>query len=202
MSRPSSPVAMIDWSHTLLAAVLQPGDLAVDLTAGNGVDTLFLAEMVGRRGLVLAFDPQRQALAKTSVRLEEARITSVLHKGCRPPEAHTGVVLIADGHEAVSDYLSRAPKAFIANLGYLPGGDKSIITQPPTTLKAIESALASLAPHGRLAVVVYIGHPGGREEGEALESLLHKLPPDGWEVTRIQNLNRPLAPYLIVVEKH
>ena len=202
MSRPVSLASLIDWSHKLLAEVLQPGDLAVDLTAGNGADTLFLAEMVGRSGLVIAFDIQRQALAKTSVRLEAAGIKSSLHQGRRPPEAHTGVVLIADGHEAVTDYLSRAPKAFIANLGYLPGGDKSIITQPATTLKAIESALASLAPHGRLVAVSYVGHPGGREEGEALESLLHKLTPDGWEVTRIQNLNRPLAPSLFVVEKY
>lgn len=202
MSRPISLASQIDWSHKLLAEVLQLGDLAVDLTAGNGADTLFLAEMVGRSGLVLAFDIQQQALAKTAVQLEAAGITSARHQGRRPPETLSGAVLICDGHETVADYLPAAPKAFIANLGYLPGGDKSITTQPKTTLKAIESALAGLAPHGRLAVVGYVGHPGSWDEGKQLEMLLMELPPGGWEVTRIQPLNRQLAPYLLVVEKY
>jgi predicted methyltransferase len=201
MSRPASLASLIDWSHRLLAEILQPGDLAVDLTAGNGSDTLFLAEQVGRSGLVLAFDIQRQALAKTAVFLEAAGIKPVLHQGRRAPKTRSGVVLVPAGHEAVADYLPAAPKAFIANLGYLPGGDKSIITRPNTTLKAINAALAGLAPHGRLAVVVYVGHPGGRDEGEQLELMLQELSPAGWEVTRIQALNRQLAPYLLVVEK-
>jgi Putative rRNA methylase len=201
VSRPASLASLTDWSHRLLAEILQPGDLAVDLTAGNGADTLFLAEQVGRSGLVLAFDIQRQALEKTAVLLEAAGIKPVHHQGRRPPEVQSGVVLVADGHEAVADYLPTVPKALIANLGFLPGGAKSMTTQPETTLKAIEAALACLARHGRLAVVVYVGHPGGRDEGEQLESMLKELAPTGWEVSRVQALNRQLAPFLLVVEK-
>jgi Putative rRNA methylase len=201
MSKLNSLASLSERSHKLLAEILRPGDLAVDLTAGNGHDTRFLAGMVGRSGLVLAFDAQHQALANTAVLLEADGIAPVLHRGRRPPEVAAGVVLIADSHEAVAEYLPRPAQAFIANLGFLPGGDPSLKTLPQTTVTAVESALANLTPQGRLALVVYVGHPGGPEEGEALEDLLRKLPPQGWDVVRFQLLNRQLAPYLLVVDR-
>lgn len=47
------------------------------------------------------------------------------------------------------------------NLGYLPGGDKTIITQSETTLKALEVAKSIMVPGGLISLVVYVGHPGG-----------------------------------------
>jgi len=201
MPRQITLSSLVDWSHKILADVLLPGDLAVDLTAGNGSDTLFLAETVGRDGLVLAFDIQSRALARTAARLENSGITSILHRGRRPPDPAAGVVLVADGHESVADYLPGPAKAWIANLGFLPGGNKEKTTVPQTTFTAVESALANITPGGRLAVVVYVGHPGGREEGTQLEMLLSDLAPGDWETIRIGTINRQLAPYLVVVER-
>lgn len=201
MPRHTPLTSLSDWSHRLLVEVLRPGDLAVDLTAGNGSDTRFLAEAVGPGGLVLGFDVQPQALANTARRLETAGINPVPHRGRRPPECPSGVVLIADGHETVADYLPRAATAFIANLGFLPGGDKQLATRPRTTLVAINAALCNLAPRGRLAVVVYVGHPGGREEATQLEQLLGNYPPGEWDVLRIVVANRQQAPFLLVVER-
>jgi hypothetical protein len=48
------------------------------------------------------------------------------------------------------------------NLGYLPGGDKEIITRSETTLLALEAAKRILIPQGLISIVVYVGHPGGR----------------------------------------
>lgn len=48
------------------------------------------------------------------------------------------------------------------NLGYLPGGDKGIITQSATTLLALEAAKELLLPGGVISIVAYVGHPGGR----------------------------------------
>jgi len=48
------------------------------------------------------------------------------------------------------------------NLGYLPGGNKSIITVSDTTLSALKAAERILMPGGLISLVVYIGHPGGR----------------------------------------
>lgn len=39
------------------------GDTVIDATAGNGHDTVFLAQLVGRQGRVWAFDVQSSALA-------------------------------------------------------------------------------------------------------------------------------------------
>jgi hypothetical protein len=48
------------------------------------------------------------------------------------------------------------------NLGYLPGGDKEIITRSETTLLALEAAKRILIQGGLISIVVYVGHPGGR----------------------------------------
>ena len=47
------------------------------------------------------------------------------------------------------------------NLGYLPGGDKTLITEPKTTLEALNVAKDILMPGGLISLVVYVGHPGG-----------------------------------------
>lgn len=47
------------------------------------------------------------------------------------------------------------------NLGYLPGGDKTLTTQSDTTLKALEAAKGILMDGGLISLVVYVGHPGG-----------------------------------------
>ncbi|KAL0009386.1 hypothetical protein SO802_010888 [Lithocarpus litseifolius] len=46
------------------------------------------------------------------------------------------------------------------NLGYLPAGDKKIITKPEITLLALEAAKGILMS-GLISLVVYVGHPGG-----------------------------------------
>ena len=56
---------MVDFAHRFLAETLAAGDRAVDLTAGRGRDTLFLAEQVLPGGELFAFDIQRDALAQT-----------------------------------------------------------------------------------------------------------------------------------------
>lgn len=48
------------------------------------------------------------------------------------------------------------------NLGYLPGGDKKLITRSDTTLLAIEAAQKILMPGGLISIVAYVGHSGGR----------------------------------------
>lgn len=146
-------------AHRCAAAVLRPGDRAVDATAGNGHDTLFLARAVGPAGGVLALDRQEAAIAATRDRLRAAGL-----------EAR--VRLRRAGHEGL---VARAPagwpgrvRALLFNLGYLPGGDRGIRTRPATTLAALDAALELLAPGGRLAVVAYPGHPGGGEEADAV----------------------------------
>jgi hypothetical protein len=46
------------------------------------------------------------------------------------------------------------------NLGFFPGGDRSIITKPATTVAAIEAAMDILLPRGIISVMAYVGHQG------------------------------------------
>lgn len=51
-----------EWAEAeleLLNALLQPGDVAIDVGANLGTHTVALAQRVGPRGAVLAFEPQR-----------------------------------------------------------------------------------------------------------------------------------------------
>ncbi len=135
----------LEFSHDFLEEVLDNDSVALDATMGKGNDTVFLAKQSRR---VYAFDVQEEALEKTRQRL-------VI-------EGLTNVDLILDGHENLDHYVREPLRAAIFNLGYLPSADKSIITKPHTTLQAIEKVLDRLEVGGRLAIMVYYGHEGGR----------------------------------------
>jgi 16S rRNA C1402 N4-methylase RsmH len=201
VARPASLIRIVLWAHQLLAEVLSPGDTAVDLTAGNGADTLFLAAQVGPAGRVLAFDVQRQALQNTADRLFREGIRSRYCSLPEAPLAAPGVYLIHDSHERLERYLDGPAQVLIANLGYLPGGDPALVTRASSTLTAIRQGLERLNPTGRLAVVTYVGHPAGGEESRRIESLLQGLSSRHWHIVRLQVVNREQAPYLLVVEK-
>ena len=196
---------MPSWAHQFVGEVLAEGDLAVDLTAGRGKDTLFLSRCVGPSGQVLAFDIQRQALQTSQQTLLEAGITApVLEAGAVLPVSQPGVWLIHDSHAPVGRYLaqfSRPPRAFMANLGYLPGGDAAVTTQTDSTLAAVEAALDALAVGGRLALVLYVGHPEGRKEATLLRQRFSQLSSRQWYVLRLETCNRQEAPFLLVAEK-
>ncbi len=193
---------IVPWSQSLLAEVLATGDRAVDLTAGTGRDTLFLWQQVAPSGSVAAFDVQKAALERTRLLLQAEGAPVFLHTDKDTGAfAEPGVHLIHDSHARWPQYDIGSPRAVIANLGYLPGGERSLITQADSTLKALGLALDHLQEQGRLAVVGYPGHDGGQEEVEAVGSVLSGLDPEKWQVLHLQAVNRPQAPLLWVAEK-
>jgi tRNA A58 N-methylase Trm61 len=167
--------------------VLCEGDLAIDATAGNGHDTLFLAECVGPSGRVLAFDIQAGAVEATRERLERA---GCLQRVCIHHASHARMVEFVE--------LATA-RVVMFNLGYLPGGDHTIITEPAETLTALEAAAACLMPGGVLSVVCYPGHPGGDEEAAHVENWLTARSAHGWRMAKytIPGTKHP-APILLV----
>ncbi len=191
---------LVDQAQNFIGEVLRPGDLAVDLTAGNGGDTLFLYRAVKAEGQVLAFDIQGQALIETKRRLDRAgaQVFEVHQVG--PVAGSSGIYLIHDDHGRLGQYLSASPRAMMANLGFLPGGDRARVTRAETTTRALSAALDGLAAGGRLALVAYPGHPGGAEEMLAVEAIFRELPPD-WQVLGTQVLNRRQAPRLFLAQK-
>jgi len=174
----------VQWSQLLLADRLYPGLKAVDATAGNGHDSLFLAKLVGEKGHVWAFDIQAAAVAETQRRLMEAGMTNatVIHAGHETMSAHVP----AEMHGQVS--------AIMFNLGYLPGSDRTIITRTETTLLGLDSALLLLAPSGLLTVAVYPGHQGGAEEQIAVADWAAALSARDYEVQLFRPINRSASP--------
>ncbi|RME38874.1 MAG: rRNA methyltransferase, partial [Deltaproteobacteria bacterium] len=112
-----------------------------------------------------------------------------------------GLFLIHDSHHHLDRYLARGVHGAIANLGYLPGGDKSLITRPDTTVCALQQVLEALVPGGRLAVVVYPGHAGAEEEVAAVEAWAASLAPADFDVLRLAVVNRRKAPWLLAVAR-
>ena len=174
----------LEMAHDFLAQVITQEDIVVDATMGNGHDTLFLAKLAKQ---VYAFDIQEQALEKTSQRLQEAGLTNA--------------ELVLQGHETVDQFV-REVKAAIFNLGYLPSADKSIITQPQTTLDALDKLCHMLVKGGRIAIMIYYGHEGGDIERDAVMDFVSQLPQQEYTATIYRTLNQiNNPPFLVMIEK-
>ena len=174
----------LEMAHDFLREVITDQDTVVDATMGNGHDTLFLAKLARE---VYAFDIQEQALVHTQKRLEEAGLAN----------AH----LLLKGHEEVDFYVNQV-KAAIFNLGYLPSADKSIITQPRTTIQAIDKLCHLLVKGGRIAIMIYYGHEGGDIERDAVLDFVSQLPQKEYTATIYRTLNQVnQPPFLVMIEK-
>jgi len=150
--------------HHTLKQCLLPGDYAIDATTGNGHDTLFLAQCVGEKGHVFAFDVQQQALqhAQQHVRHELTPITW-LHTS--HANMQTSIPLAYHGKI----------KAISFNLGYLPQADKAIITTAESTIPALEQSIQLLCQGGVISILAYTAHQGGRQEAEAVKTWVKSL---------------------------
>ncbi|OEH92117.1 class I SAM-dependent methyltransferase [Bacillus solimangrovi] len=184
---------VLPFTHSLLENVLHNGDIAIDCTAGNGHDTKLLAELVGTEGKIFAFDIQKKAITNTKERLEAANL-------------HENVELIHDSHSNmkihIPDKYHGQVKAAVFNLGYLPGGDKNIVTNEKTTVKAIEHLLDIMSPNSLIAIVVYHGHPEGQTERDELLHYVRRLEQKAYGVLQYQFLNpKNNPPFLIAIQK-
>ena len=174
----------LQMAHAFLEEVVTDEDIVVDATMGNGHDTLFLARLAKK---VYAFDIQEQAIEQTTKRLAEAKLDNV--------------ELLLTGHENVAQYVESI-KAAIFNLGYLPSADKTVITQPHTTIQALEKLCQHLVAGGRIAVMIYYGHAGGDVERDAVLDFVSQLPQQEFTVAlykTINQINQP--PFLVMIEK-
>lgn len=180
---------VLPFAKELIASVIEAGDSVVDATAGNGHDTLFLADLVGENGHVYAFDVQTEAIQATMEKLEQANLNA-------------RATVIHDGHEHVAKYVQSEISAAIFNLGYLPGSNHEIVTRGISTVQAIESLLQLLKVGGLIVLVVYHGHEGGKEEKDALMTFVQQLPQSHAHVLSYQFLNQQNnPPFIIAIEK-
>ena len=177
------------FARQLIEGRLKNGGRALDGTAGNGRDTLFLAQLAGGNGKVWAFDIQAQALSNTAGLLRENGVEG-------------RVELIAASHADLADYVREPLDAAMFNFGYLPGGDKTVTTKADGSVRAMQAAAALLAESGLLTAVVYSGHPAGRAEAAAIKQWVAALPQEQYQVLHYRFTNqRNHPPQLLAIEK-
>jgi len=166
------------------------GDTVVDATMGNGKDTLFLAELVGKSGHVHAFDVQAEAVERTRDRIREAGFEE-------------RVTLHLAGHETMKAHVPYGLNAVMFNLGWLPGAEHAVTTQTQTTLTAVQAACELLLPGGIVTVCVYPGHDEGRRELSALDLWASSLNVRTYNVLRHHFVNAAEhTPQLLLIQKN
>ena len=184
-------ISLTDRAQQILADVLQEGDIAIDATVGNGYDTVFLAKAVGSTGHVFGFDVQPEAIANTRKQLQQQNLQQ-------------RVTLFQQDHAdlaaRIPDPLKQGIKAVMFNLGYLPGGDKSLVTRDHSTLQALNTVLPHLLPGGVITIVAYRGHSGGQGETRAVRDWCTQLDKLSYSVEVINSpTESESAPLLITI---
>jgi SAM-dependent methyltransferase len=139
----------LEKAHQFWKDHLKPSDHVIDATCGNGKDTSVLAEIV-TEGHVYAIDIQMDAIEKARGYVPWNNVTFFHRCHTHLPE-------------------DKRVKLVVYNLGYLPGGNKTLTSQTESTLLSVERALAILPLGGALSVTCYPGHPEGAKEEKSLQ---------------------------------
>ena len=156
-------------------------DIVVDMTVGNGNDTLFLASISNK---VYGFDIQDEAIKNTKKLLTQENINNYK--------------LFKISHDKINVDLDKDKnniKLVLFNLGYLPCGDKTITTMHDVTLRALCNSLEMIKSDG-LILMVFYPHPEGKMEEKVVIDYLNK---NNISYKTYRNTNNMNAPYLVVI---
>ena len=165
--------------------IIKPNDIVVDMTIGNGNDTLFLANLV-KKGFVYGFDIQKKAINNTKKLLDSNNITNYKLFN----ESHENI------DKCLKDYIGKI-SLIIFNLGYLPNGNKKITTNHISTLNALRKSLKMINNKGVILMVIYSHEEGKKEEIEIKKYLKE----NNIKFNEYHNTNNKEAPYLIKIKR-
>lgn len=175
---------ILDIAQIHMKHYITKNDTVIDMTMGNGQDTLLLAEI---SKFVYAFDIQEIALTNTKVKMRASGLSNYK--------------LILDNHVNVLNHVHNF-RYVVYNLGYLPGGDKAITTKNTETIKSLSTVLEQLDSGGMVFMVVYRGHSEGYQESKDLDIYLQTLNQHKYKVLKTYlpyQDNRP--PYVLTIYK-
>ena len=164
---------------------LKDNDIAVDMTTGNGNDTLYLCTIL-KKGFVFGFDIQKDAIENTEKLLYKNNIINFK--------------LFNESHENINKILKEYEgkiSLILFNLGYLPNGNKSIMTNHISTINALKNSFEMLNNKGIILITIY-PHNEGKLEGEKIKEYLDKNNIIYNEYHNTDNIN---APYLIEIKR-
>lgn len=184
----------LSLAHRLWEQIIRPGDRVVDATLGRGKDALKLAQLClgPEGGVFFGLDIQPQAVEASRKRLAAA-LPSRLMESIR--------LMACDHAQFPAEIEPESVRLVVYNLGYLPGGDESLITTASSTILSLDAALGLLQPGGVICCTCYSGHPGGDDEEEAVLCWAKTLPRSQWTVSHTRWLNRRNGPSLLLVQR-
>jgi hypothetical protein len=165
----------IKLAHSYWKNILTPNDIAFDMTCGNGHDTKYLLSLGAK---VFAFDIQDKAIEETSKRAPGAILEKCSFDSLPPLPT---------------------PTLIVYNLGYLPGGNKTITTLSEATIESVKRSLSILGNRGAISITCYPGHAEGEVEESSIKNLLSKT--YDVNVCFHQWINREKAPSLFWITK-
>ena len=187
-------ISLLNIAHNILKEQIKINDIVIDATIGNGHDTLFLAKQIGPFGKIFGFDIQQAAIEstldqfRTNFQLDCLSLFHASHETMAekiPPQFHGNI------------------SAIMFNLGYLPGGDKSIITSTHSTINTLNTACSLLNDEGIITVIAYPGHKGGDIETTEIKIWCKQLNKDQFLVDIVpSDVTNETAPILFVIRKH
>ncbi len=184
----------LDLAHQYWKRIVKTGDTVIDATCGNGYDTVALARLAldEDKGWLLAIDKQPDAIKAAKARLADEFSGKILQR----------VRFETRCHSQFPEDLKKESVALVAyNLGYLPGGDKTMTTMVRTTLQSFETVLSFIRYGGAISITCYPGHPEGRAEEEKVIAFSASLDPRLWSCCLHQWSNRRNAPSLLLCQK-
>lgn len=175
----NSPIKV---AHHYWKELLIPSDIVIDATLGNGHDSLFLAPLCKT---LIGIDIQNEAIASAKELIKFENVQYILGSHANFPE-----------------FLApHSIKLIVYNLGYLPRGNKSIVTKTETTLESLKNAQNLIVPGGMISITCYSGHEEGAKEEEAVLQFASSLNPKEWCSYHQRWLNRIRCPSLVLLTK-
>lgn len=184
--------AHLSWQKHV-ASLKKPHIVAFDATAGNGHDTLKLAKIMlsQNSGELHSFDIQESAIRSTRELLSKSLPLPILER----------ITLHNLSHKTFPSTLP-SPDLVIYNLGYLPGGDKSITTKVETTLESLNSAISRLSSDGLITITLYPGHSEGYIEKGGILDYLSQLDPKCYKIFHYSQLKSNNSPSVIHLQNN
>ncbi|MGL6174284.1 MAG: tRNA (mnm(5)s(2)U34)-methyltransferase [Cellulosilyticaceae bacterium] len=161
--------------------------VALDATVGNGFDLEFLS-LLPAVEKVWGFDIQQQAIDITRERVKDIKDKEIY--------------LVKDSHDQLAKYIEVPIDIAMFNLGYLPQGNKTIVTTTETTLEAIKQVIERLTDSGIITIMTYPGHEEGAKEHKMLEKFLAAFSQKNLKVMRLDMINvRKPCPNIFILSK-
>ena len=179
----------VEFQHHLWLDALESAKTIVDITCGNGHDTIYLLSHCHENSHVYAIDIQEVAITRP-----KEKIVKEL------PQAMKQVDFILGSHDRVIETLPVSNiDLMIGNLGYLPNADHQIMTKSTSTIKAISKGLAKLSVNGLCTIVAYPGTETGRKEAEDLEYYIASINQKEYHCSTWRPLNQANQPPILYI---